>query len=465
MAARNDIKLAADIGGTFTDIVLETTARRHSCKVLTTTAAPELGVLEGIEIVLQEAKVAARDVDVFIHGTTLATNALIERKGAKTAFITTEGFRDVVETGYEKRFDHYDLMIDKPAPLVPRTRRYTVRERLAVNGDVLVPLDETVIPDLARKLKEEKVSAVAIGFLHSYAHDAHEKRVRDILKPLLDDHVTICLSSEVSPEIREYERFSTTCANAYVRPLMSGYLARLRDELSRRGLKAPLFLMMSGGGLTTLETATRFPIRLVESGPAGGAILASTIARQCGLDEVLSFDMGGTTAKICLLSDGEPERARKFEIARAYRDMKGSGLPVRIPVIEMVEIGAGGGSIARVDKLGRITVGPDSAGSTPGPVSYGRGGTEPAVTDANVVLGKIDPAFFAGGKIPLDEAGAKQALQAAIGARLKLDGIWPAAGVTEIVEENMANAARVHAIERGKDIGQCTMIAFGGAAP
>jgi N-methylhydantoinase A len=223
--------------------------------------------------------------------------------------------------------------------------------------------------------------------------------------------------------------------------------------------------MMSGGGLTTLETAARFPIRLVESGPAGGAILASTIARQCGLDEVLSFDMGGTTAKICLLSDGEPERARKFEIARAYRDMKGSGLPVRIPVIEMVEIGAGGGSIARVDKLGRITVGPDSAGSTPGPVCYGRGGTEPAVTDANVVLGKIDPAFFAGGKIALDEAVAKQALQDAIGAPLKLDGFWPAAGVTEIVEENMANAARVHAIERGKDIGQCTMIAFGGAAP
>ena len=465
MAARNDIKLAADIGGTFTDIVLEIPARRHSCKVLTTTAAPELGVLEGIEIVLAEAKVAAQDVDVFIHGTTLATNALIERKGAKTALITTEGFRDVIETGYEKRFDHYDLMIDRPSPLVPRTRRYTVRERLAVNGDVLVPLDEAAVPALARKLNEDKVGAVAIGFLHAYAHDAHERRVRDILKPLLDEHVTICLSSEVTPEIREYERFSTTCANAYVRPLMSGYLNRLRDELARRGLKAPLFLMMSGGGLTTLETAARFPIRLVESGPAGGAILASTIARQCGLDEVLSFDMGGTTAKICLLSDGEPERARKFEIARAYRDMKGSGLPVRIPVIEMVEIGAGGGSIARVDKLGRITVGPDSAGSTPGPVSYGRGGTEPAVTDANVVLGKIDPAFFAGGKIALDEAGAKQALQTAIGAPLKLDGIWPAAGVTEIVEENMANAARVHAIERGKDIGACTMIAFGGAAP
>ncbi|TMJ37202.1 MAG: hydantoinase/oxoprolinase family protein [Alphaproteobacteria bacterium] len=465
MAQHSENRLAADIGGTFTDIVLETPARRHSCKVLTTTAQPELGVLEGIEIVLADAKLEASAIAVLIHGTTLATKALIERKGAKTAFITTEGFRDVLETGYEKRFDHYDLMIDRPKPLVPRTRRYTLRERLAANGDILVPLDEAAIPALVEKLKADEVGAVAIGFLHAYAHDAHEKRVRDILQSQLSDHVTICLSSEVTPEIREYERFSTTCANAYVRPLMAGYLTRLRDELSGRGLRAPLFLMMSGGGLTTLETAARFPIRLVESGPAGGAILASTIARQCGLDEVLSFDMGGTTAKICLLSGGEPERARKFEIARAYRDMKGSGYPVRIPVIEMVEIGAGGGSIARVDRLGRITVGPDSAGSTPGPVCYGRGGSEPAVTDANVALGKIDPAFFAGGKIALDEAGARKALQSAIGDPLKIDGIWPAAGVTEIVEENMANAARVHAIERGKDIGQCTMIAFGGAAP
>ncbi|MGB8315156.1 MAG: hydantoinase/oxoprolinase family protein, partial [Aestuariivirga sp.] len=254
-------------------------------------------------------------------------------------------------------------------------------------------------------------------------------------------------------------------ANAYVRPLMAGYLHRLRDQLKAMKMNCPLFLMMSGGGLTTLETAARFPIRLVESGPAGGAILASEIAAECALPEVVSFDMGGTTAKICLLTNGEPERARKFEIARAYRDMKGSGIPVRIPVIEMVEIGAGGGSIARVDKLNRITVGPDSAGSTPGPVCYGRGGTEPAVTDANLALGKIDPAYFAGGKIKLDEAGAKMALQKAIGNPLGLEGFWSAAGVTEIVEENMANAARVHAIERGRDIAACTMIAFGGGAP
>jgi N-methylhydantoinase A len=459
------LKLAADIGGTFTDIVLEQGKQRWSGKLLTTTAAPELAVLEGALDLIAEAGFKPGDVDVFIHGTTLATNAMIERKGAATAFITTEGFRDVIEQGYEKRFDHYDLMIDRAVPLVPRHLRLTVRERLAVNGDVLIPLDERAVPDLARQIIAANVGAVAIGLLHAYAHESHERRLHDLLRPLLPEHITICLSCDVAPEIREYERFSTTVANAYVRPLMAGYLHRLKDGLKQSGLKAPLYLMMSGGGLTTLDTAARFPIRLVESGPAGGAILASRIAHQCKLPEVLSFDMGGTTAKICLLSHGEPERAHRFEIARAYRDMKGSGIPVRIPVIEMVEIGAGGGSIARVDKLGRLTVGPDSAGSTPGPVAYGRGGTSPTVTDANITLGKIDPKFFAGGKIALDEAGAAQALARDIGKQLDLDGQWPAAGVAEIVEENMANAARVHAIERGKDIASTTMIAFGGGAP
>ncbi len=433
--------------------------------MLTTSEAPEVAVLEGVGSLLGEAGFKPEQVNVFIHGTTLATNALIERKGAATAFITTEGFRDVIEQGYEKRFDHYDLNIDRATPLVPRHLRLTVRERLAVNGDCLIPLDETSVSALAATLRAENVAAVAIGLLHAYAHETHERRLRDLLVPLLPPHVTLCLSSEVAPEIREYERFSTTVANAYVRPLMAGYLNRLQQGLRDIGLEAPLFLMMSGGGLTTLETAARFPIRLVESGPAGGAILASRIARQCRLPEVLSFDMGGTTAKICLLSGGEPERAHRFEIARAYRDMKGSGIPVRIPVIEMVEIGAGGGSIARIDKLGRLTVGPDSAGSTPGPVAYGRGGQSPTVTDANVALGKIDPEHFAGGKIALDEAAASAALARDIGKPLGLDGQWPAAGVAEIIEENMANAARVHAIERGKDIASTTMIAFGGGAP
>jgi N-methylhydantoinase A len=461
----HQLKLAADIGGTFTDIVLEQGPKRWSGKVLTTSQAPELGVLEGIQAILTESGFAAKDISVFIHGTTLATNSLIERKGAKTAFITTEGFRDVIEQGYEKRFDHYDLMIDRAEPLVPRHLRLTIRERLAANGDVLIPLDESRIAEIAGTIRSENISAVAIGFLHSYAHNKHEKRIAELLEPLLPKLVTICLSSEVAPEIREYERFSTTVANAYVRPMMAGYLKRLQDGLGATGLKAPLYLMMSGGGLTTLETASRFPIRLVESGPAGGAILASRIAQSCKLPEVLSFDMGGTTAKICLLSDAKPERAHRFEIARAYKDMKGSGIPVRIPVIEMVEIGAGGGSIARVDKLNRLTVGPDSAGSTPGPVCYGRGGALPTVTDANVALGKIDPAFFAGGKVALDEKASATAFEIHIGSKLGLKDFWPAAGVTEIVEENMANAARVHAIERGKDIAKCTMVAFGGGAP
>jgi N-methylhydantoinase A len=459
------IKIASDIGGTFTDIVLESGARRWSAKVLTTTDAPERGVIEGVNIALQDSGLKPSDIDLFVHGTTLATNALIERKGAATAFITTEGFRDVIEQGYEKRFDHYDLMIDRAEPLVPRHLRLTVRERLAVNGDVLIDLDETCLPEIANTIIAENIRAVAIGFLHSYAHNAHERRVATILRNLLPDHVTICLSCEVAPEIREYERFSTTVANAYVRPLMSGYLQRLQQSLVSMNMTAPIFLMMSGGGLTTPEIARRFPIRLVESGPAGGAILAGLLARQSNLKNVLSFDMGGTTAKICFLKNGEPERSHRFEVARAYRDLKGSGLPVRIPVIEMVEIGAGGGSIARVDQMQRLTVGPDSAGSNPGPVAYQRGGTRPTVTDANICLGKIDPEFFAGGKIALDLKASEKAVQDTIGKPLEIADMWPAAGIAEIVEENMAAAARVHAIERGVDISQTAMIAFGGGAP
>jgi len=463
--ADNPVRLAVDIGGTFTDVVLETPAGRVTTKVLTTPAAPEEGVVEGIGVVLKLAGIGAEAISLFIHGTTLATNALIERKGAKTAFVTTAGLRDILEMGYEKRFEQYDFYMDKPEPLVPRPLRFAVRERISARGRVLMPLDAEDLRRAAEAILAAEAKAVAIGFIHSYAHADHERQARDALAKLLPPSVTICVSSEVCPEIREYERFSTTCANAYVRPMMAGYLNRLRQRLDGMGLKAPLFLMMSGGGLTTLDHATRFPIRLVESGPAGGVILAGRIARECDLPAALAFDMGGTTAKICLLDDGEPERARRFEVARIYRDLKGSGLPVRIPVVEMVEIGAGGGSIARVDAMKRITVGPDSAGADPGPACYGRGGKRPAVTDANVALGRIDPDNFAGGRIALDAKKAEAALSADIGAKLGLDRFWPAAGVSEIVEENMANAARVHAIERGKVIDRYTMVAFGGGAP
>ncbi len=464
MPESQKVRLAADIGGTFTDVVLEVGAARYSAKVLSTPHSSELAVLDGMEAVLAESGRSAPEIDIFVHGATLATNALIERKGAKTAFLTTEGFRDILEMGYEKRFDHYDLMIDPVPPIIPAALRFTVAERLAADGAVLTPLDEEALARIAAEMTEAGVEAVAIGFLHAYAHSAHEARAAEILRAHLDPAVTICVSHEVCPEIREYERFMTTAANAYVRPLMAGYLTRLRADLTDLGVRAPMFLMMSGGGLTTLESATRFPIRLVESGPAGGAILASHIARECGLDEVLSFDMGGTTAKICLISKGVPERSRLFEVARSYRNLKGSGWPVRIPVIEMVEIGAGGGSIARVDQMGRIAVGPDSAGADPGPACYGLGGAAPTVTDANAALGKIDPAYFAGGEMALDLDAARTALRQ-IGDPLDLADPWPAAGVAEIVEENMANAARIHAIERSKDIGACTMIAFGGAAP
>ncbi len=457
-------RLAADIGGTFTDVVLEHAGRRHSAKVLTTPRAPEEGMLEGIGRVLALARLRPAEVGVVIHGTTLATNALIERKGARTALLTTAGFRDVLEMGYEKRYEHYDLELELPAPLVPRELRFPVAERLTAAGKVHTPLAEGEVLAAAEAMRAARVEAVAVGFLHSYLDDEHERRAGSLLERALPG-VAVTLSAAVCPEIREYERFSTACANAYVQPLMASYLERLEAALTHRGFACPVYLMTSGGGLTTLATARRFPVRLVESGPAGGAILSAGIARETGTPEVLSFDMGGTTAKICFIGEGRPEQSRKFEVARVWRNLKGSGLPVRIPVTEMVEIGAGGGSIAHLDALHRIQVGPESAGAEPGPACYGRGGTSPTITDANVVLGRIDPAEFAGGTLALDAAAAERAVVRQVGAPLKMDARWAAAGIGEIVEENMASAARVHAIERGKVAERCTMIAFGGAAP
>ena len=461
---RGKCRLAADIGGTFTDIVLDSPAGRHTAKVLTTPRAPEAGVFQALDLVLEHSATAPRDVAVLVHGTTLATNALIERKGARTAFLTTRGFRDILEMGFEKRFEQYDIFMDKPDPLVPRPLRREVDERVSAGGRILVPLDAGAVREVAAEWKESGIESVAVGLIHAYAHPAHEQAIREVLAAELPE-ATVCLSSEVCPEIREFERFSTTCANAYVRPLISGYLLRLQDGLRARGMTCPFYLMMSGGGVTTVENAAKYPIRLVESGPAGGAILAGHVARECGLTEALSLDMGGTTAKICLIENGTPDRSRTFEVARRYRDLKGSGLPVRIPVIEMVEIGAGGGSIAGVDEMNRLRVGPASAGSEPGPACYGLGGERATVTDANLVLGRLDPVRFAGGRIGLDPEQATTALARDVGARLGLDRHWPAVGVVEVVDENMANAARVHAIERGKVIGRHTMVAFGGGAP
>jgi N-methylhydantoinase A len=459
-----DVKLGVDIGGTFTDVALEVGDRRYTAKGLTTPRAPEDGVLAILRSIIAEAGIAPGDVRLIIHGTTLATNALIERKGARTALLTTEGFRDVVEIRHENRFEQYDVNIDLPPPLVPRRLRLPVRERVDAQGQVLIPLDAASVDAAIDMLAAQRIEAVAVGFLHSFTNPDHERRVGEAIVRRLPD-LAVTLSSDVSPEMREYERFSTACANAYLQPLIGSYVQKLERELARSGFHCPMLLMTSGGGITTTDTAIRFPVRLVESGPAGGAIFAACIARQHGLDHVVSFDMGGTTAKICFIDHAQPQTARLFEVARIYRFAKGSGLPLRIPVIEMVEIGAGGGSIASVDGLGRIGVGPASAGSEPGPVCYGRGGTEPTVTDADVALGRIDPQTFSGGKMTLDAVGAKRAIAERIGEKLNLVVEHAALGISEVVDENMANAARVHGIESGKDLRPRTLIAFGGAAP
>ena len=381
--------------------------------------------------------------------------------------VTTAGHRDVLEMAFENRFEQYDVNIDRPQPLVPRPWRLTVPERMNAAGEILTPLDPASVEALVPRLVEQGIESVAVGFLHGYANPTHERLVRDVLGTVMPD-LSITLASDVCPEIREFERFSTACANAYVKPLMSRYLADLRDRLNAFGVRCPFLMMTSGGGLCSVETAREFPIRLVESGPAGGAILAAQIAAELDLTRVVSLDMGGTTAKICLIDDGEPLLSRSFEVDRSYRFKKGSGLPIRIPVVEMVEIGAGGGSLASVDRLGRIQVGPQSAGSEPGPACYGRGGTGATVTDADVVLDRLDPTRFAGGSLHLDVDAAHLAVESdVVKPWASANGsVYEAAdAVAEVVDENMAAAARAHAAEWGKEIASRTLIAFGGAAP
>ncbi len=459
-----EVRLGVDIGGTFTDVVLESPKGLTSIKVLTTYAAPENAIIEGMNRVCERAGVPASAIEQIIHGTTLATNALIERRGAKTALITTQGFRDVIEMRTESRFEQYDLDLVLPDPLLPRQQRLTVSERIDANGDVLIPLDRAEVEALCDTIDAAGYESVAVGLLHSYLNDQHERLIGEVFAQRLPN-VALSLSCEVSPQMREYERFNTVAANAYIKPLMKSYLGRLAGRLKEQGADCPIFLMHSGGGIISLENAAEFPVRLVESGPAGGAVFAAHIAGRHGLDKVLSFDMGGTTAKICLIKDQTPKTARVFEVARTYRFKKGSGMPISIPVIDMVEIGAGGGSLAHVDALNQIRVGPESAGSEPGPACYGRGGERPAVTDGDLLQGKLDPDNFAGGTIPLDKAASSAAIRAHIGEKLDLDAVEAAYGLTEVVDENMSNAARVHAVENGEDLSDYTMIAFGGAAP
>ena len=458
------MRLAIDIGGTFTDIVLENQNNLITKKGLTPIAKPEVAVIEGVSELLDENNITSSEIKMIIHGTTLATNAVIERKGAKTCFITTEGFRDVLDIGYESRFDQYDILIEKTMSLVPRKHRFVIKERTDVNGSILKPINTETFSNLVQKIKEEGFKSVGIGFLHSYANSENENILRNYLLENLPG-VEVSISSDVCPEIREYERFTTTVVNAYIKPLMANYLKKLDNELKIKGFDCPLLLMTSGGTLTNIESACNNPVRLVESGPAGGAILATSIADDLNLNKVISFDMGGTTAKITIIENKKAIKAREFEVDRKARFKKGSGLPLRIPVIEMVEIGAGGGSIARVNKLEQIITGPDSAGSFPGPACYDNGGGRPTITDADLVIGKINPDNFAGGKISLSKDLANKAIKKNISEIVKMDNETAALAISEIVDETMSNAARVHTVEQGHETSNRTLIAFGGAAP
>jgi N-methylhydantoinase A len=461
----SDLEAAVDIGGTFTDILLVDRARHgHTIgKVLTTPNDPAEAVRTGLSDALTEIDRTASELQAVVHATTLITNAILERNGARIALLVTQGFRDLLAIGREHRYDMYDVLLQKPAPLVDPWDTFSVPERVLVDGSVLRPLDEEAVASVAAEIRARDIEAVAVCLLHAYRFPGHETRVRDILRDRWSEfHVT--LSHEVVGELREYERASTTVANAYVLATVDNYLARLEADLTGLGHAGRLLVMLSSGGVATTTTARAFPVRLIESGPAAGALAAAEAGRRMGRDELLSFDMGGTTAKACFVSGGQPRIANSFEVGRLARFRKGSGLPLAIESVELIEIGAGGGSHARIDGFGLLQVGPDSAGSDPGPMCYSRGGDIPTVTDADVVLGYLSPSFFLGGRMTLDIAQATSGMDA-LGQRLNLGASEAAWAVHEVVNENMANAARVHAVEAGADLHRLPLFAFGGAGP
>jgi N-methylhydantoinase A len=457
-------RVGIDIGGTFTDMLwVAADGTTVIGKTLTTPGDPSLAVENALKPAVENGAIRAGERGTLIHGTTLVTNALIERKGALTALLTTDGFRDALEIGREHRYELYDLNLDLPKPLVPRHLRFNVPERIAADGTVLTPLDESFLRRLVAELRDKGIKAVGVCYLNSFRNPAHERRTAEIIAEVAPE-IRISLSSEVVAEIREFQRTSTTVANVYVQERVAEYLAQLQRRLDRIGFAGSFFVMLSSGGIATRETSSRFPVRLLESGPAAGALAAAQAGLRSGHRDLLSFDMGGTTAKLCVIDDGQPLKTHEFEVDRVYRFRKGSGLPVRIPVIDMIEIGAGGGSIARIDSLGLLKVGPDSSGADPGPVCYGQGGREPTVTDADLVLGYLDANFFLGGKMKLDLGAARESL-GRLAARLAMTVEQAAWGIHQIVNENMANAARAHLGERGKDPRRMPMYAFGGAGP
>jgi N-methylhydantoinase A/oxoprolinase/acetone carboxylase beta subunit len=458
-------KLAVDVGGTFTDLVLYDphSGEIATGKLLTTPADPSAAILDGTRRLLAKRKIAPADLDLFLHATTLVTNTIIERKGARTGLVMTEGFRDVIEMGTESRYDIYDLGIDLPPPLVPRELRREAPERMSAAGHVVTPINLEATGRAVSELVEQGVTAIAVCLLHAHINPAHEQAIGDLIRSRFP-HVAISLSSEVQPEIREFERASTTVANAYVQPITKDYLDTLARGLAKLGFAGRFHVMLSSGGLTDAAVAARFPVKILESGPAAGVEAARFLGARIGIDTLVSFDMGGTTAKIGLVSKGAATLSTQLEVARLQRFKKGSGLVIKSPTVELIEIGAGGGSIARVDDYGLLKVGPDSAGADPGPVCYGRGGKHATVTDANLVLGYLDPDDFAGKEMKLDIAAARVAIEE-LAARLKLTPTEVAWGVHEIANERMATAARIHLVERGKDPATFTFVATGGAAP
>lgn len=458
-------RIGFDIGGTFTDFSLLNgeTGELSVFKALTTPATPAIGALDGLRTFLERDAVAAEAVTHVAHGTTLVANALIERRGARIGLITTQGFRDILAIGSEQRYDIYDLFLKYPDPLVPRALRRGIRERVDRDGRILAAPDPAEVEAVVEDFRRAGVQAIAVCFLHAFRNPTNERAARDMIRQAWPD-ATVSLSSEVAPEIREYERTSTTVANAYVQPLLRDYLAQVRQGLAALGFTGWFYPMLSSGGTASLQTAEASPVQLVESGPAAGAMAAAFFGQLAGRDDLISFDMGGTTAKICLIEGGRPSLAPSMEVARVARFKKGSGIPLQIPTIEMLEIGAGGGSVAWVDVLGLLRVGPRSAGADPGPACYGRGGVEPTVTDADLLLGYLNPDYFLGGTMRLDLDAAERALDP-LAQRMSMSRVETAWAIHQVVNENMASAAKIHVIERGQDPRRYAMLAFGGAGP
>ena len=456
--------LGSDIGGTFTDFALVDTEtgdiRIH--KRLTTQSDPSKAIEDGV--VALTGGVVRTDLSTHIHGTTLVINAVIERKGARTGLITTEGFRDVIEIGREKRYDGWDLKINFPKPLVERALRLEAIERVHADGKVLKALDRRALRETIANLMQEGVESLAVCLLHAYKNPIHEQAIHALIREIAPD-LPVSLSSEVLPEINEYERVSTTVVNAYSKPVAARYLTRLEERMNSAGIGGELLLMQSSGGINSSVTAREFPVRIIESGPAAGALGAAHYARLAGLSHVLSFDMGGTTAKMCLIQDGRISRTTDFEVAHVHRFKRGSGIPVRVPVLDLMEIGAGGGSLAQISEVGTLQVGPESAGADPGPACYGQGGMQPSVSDADLVLGYLDPAHFLGGEMSLNKAAAETAIERTVGTPLGLGITEAAYGIHGIVNENMAAAAKIYVTEHGEDPAFYTLVAFGGCGP